>query len=60
MPQLYRVARDEYTPLASVLGITLGRTDEANVGNPVLPNSDTGFFRAFGGTSEGQAAKTDW
>ncbi len=43
---LYRVARREYAPLASTSEVTLGPTvtNEANVGEPVLPQSDTGFF----------------
>ena len=44
---MYRVARCEYATLASMSEVTLGRSNEANVGNPVLPARDTGFFRAF-------------
>jgi len=41
---LYRIAKREYAPLTFTSEVTLGRTNEANVGNPVLPQVTPGFF----------------
>ncbi len=48
----FRVARREYAPRypfksASTSEVILGGSNEATLANPVLPQSDTGFFRAF-------------
>ena len=44
---MYRVARRECAPLTSTSEVTLGHTNEANVGEPGVTPSDTGFFRAL-------------
>ena len=42
---MYRVARREYAPLASTSEVILGRTNEANVGEPGVTRKVTlGFF----------------
>ena len=42
---MYRVAKREYAPLTSTSEVTLGRTNEANVGEPgVTPKVTPGFF----------------
>ena len=57
---MYRVAKREYAPLTSTSEVTLGRTNEANVGEPGVTQVTPGFFVSFSNVlhADGLVAET--